>query len=79
MAEFERLGFIGVGTMGGRMCRNLAAKTQRPVIAYDTSAERLSALSDEGVTAASRRGGRRQCRHVECPLPATRRSSRHRG
>jgi hypothetical protein len=29
------LGFIGLGVMGGPMCRNLARKSGRPVFAYD--------------------------------------------
>ena len=29
------LGFIGLGVMGGPMCRNLARKSGRPVVAYD--------------------------------------------
>ena len=44
MTDFSRLGFIGVGTMGGRMCRNLAAKSGLPVIAYDVDASRLEVL-----------------------------------
>jgi 3-hydroxyisobutyrate dehydrogenase-like beta-hydroxyacid dehydrogenase len=29
------LGFIGLGVMGGAMCRNLARKSGRPVVAFD--------------------------------------------
>jgi hypothetical protein len=29
------LGFIGLGVMGGAMCRNLASKSRRPVVAFD--------------------------------------------
>lgn len=29
------LGFIGLGVMGGPMCRNLASKSGRPVVAFD--------------------------------------------
>ncbi len=42
--------------MGGRMCRNLAAKSGLPVIAYDVDPARLSALEDAGVTPAARVG-----------------------
>ena len=53
MTDFSRLGFIGVGTMGGRMCRNLAAKSGLPVIAYDVDASRLEELSDTSVLVAA--------------------------
>ena len=49
----EQLGFIGLGTMGGRMCRNLATKSGRPVIGFDMDAKRIEALSAAGVTGAS--------------------------
>ena len=56
MSAITTLGFIGVGTMGGRMCRNLAAKSGLAVIAYDVDPARLSALEDAGVTPAARVG-----------------------
>jgi len=28
------LGFIGLGVMGGRMCRNLARRSGRPIVGY---------------------------------------------
>lgn len=52
MAEPARLGFIGLGVMGARMCRNLAAKSGKPVIAFDVVPERVAALSAAGVDAA---------------------------
>lgn len=33
--EEATLGFIGLGVMGGPMCRNLARRCGRPVVAYD--------------------------------------------
>ena len=53
MADIERLGFIGLGVMGGRMCRNLASKSGKPVVGYDIEAEKAAALTDAGVTAAT--------------------------
>ena len=35
-ATIERIGFIGLGVMGGAMCRNLIAKGAWPVAAFDT-------------------------------------------
>ncbi len=48
----DRLGFIGLGTMGEPMCRNLARKADRPVIAYDLNSEPLRRLESDGVAAA---------------------------
>jgi len=53
MSAINSLGFIGVGTMGGRMCLNLAGKSGLPVVAYDVDADRLAALKDAGVAVGS--------------------------
>jgi len=42
-------GFIGVGVMGEPMCRNLAAKSGRPVSAYDLDDAPLERLAEHGV------------------------------
>jgi len=52
MAEINRLGFIGLGVMGGRMCRNLADKCGKAVVGYDVDADKMAALADAGVEAA---------------------------
>ncbi len=52
MREIERLGFIGLGVMGGRMCRNLARKSAKRVIGYDIDGAKAVALSNAGVEAA---------------------------
>ena len=49
----RRLGFIGLGVMGGRMCRNLAQKSGLPVVAYDLDPSRAAALAPAGVEAAA--------------------------
>lgn len=46
------LGFIGLGVMGEPMCRNLAAKSGRPVIAHDIDPAPLERLAAAGVVAA---------------------------
>ena len=51
--EPSTLGFIGLGTMGGRMCRNLARKSGRPVIGYDVVSERIADCAGAGVGAAA--------------------------
>ena len=46
------IGFIGLGVMGEPMCRNLARKSGRGVIAWDTRSEPLDRLIADGVAAA---------------------------
>lgn len=46
------LGFIGLGTMGAPMCRNLAAKSGQEVRAYDSDLEALAQMDEAGVTPA---------------------------
>ncbi|HEX5091697.1 MAG TPA: NAD(P)-dependent oxidoreductase [Burkholderiales bacterium] len=53
MTESQRLGFIGTGVMGEPMCRNLAAKSGRPVAAWDPSHEPLGRLAAQGVRIAA--------------------------
>ena len=45
------LGFIGLGVMGGRMCRNLARKSAAPVIGYDVVPARIAECVGAGVEA----------------------------
>ena len=53
MADVSKLGFIGLGVMGGRMCRNLAKKSEKPVIGFDVDPAKVKALEADGVEAAS--------------------------
>ena len=46
------LGFIGLGTMGAPMCRNLAAKSGQEVRAYDSDLEALAQMDQRGVSPA---------------------------
>jgi len=46
MSSMDTIGFIGLGVMGGPMCRNMALKHPGRVIAFDLSASALDALSD---------------------------------
>ena len=52
----ERLGFIGLGVMGEPMCRNLAVKAGRRVLAYDRRAEPLRRLAPDVVAQRSLAG-----------------------
>ena len=49
MADTATLGFIGTGVMGEPMCRNLAAKSARPVLAWDPQRAPLERLAEQGV------------------------------
>ena len=49
----EAIGFIGLGVMGEPMCRNLARKSGRPVVAFDPRREPLERLAADGVAAAA--------------------------
>lgn len=46
MSNVQTIGFVGLGVMGGPMCRNIAQKHQGRVIAFDLSPDALAALSD---------------------------------
>jgi 3-hydroxyisobutyrate dehydrogenase-like beta-hydroxyacid dehydrogenase len=46
------LGFIGLGTMGAPMCRNLAAKSGQEVRVFDLDLDTLSQMDQTGVTPA---------------------------
>lgn len=48
----QTLGFIGLGVMGGRMCRNLKQKSGKTVIAFDMDSAKAAALAEHGVTPA---------------------------
>jgi len=48
----ETIGFVGLGVMGEPMCRNLALKSGRPVVALDRRDEPLARLAADGVGAA---------------------------
>src|SRR5471030_2147965 len=49
----DKIGFIGVGTMGEPMCRNLAKKSGRIVLAADRDDAPLQRLAADGVKKAS--------------------------
>jgi 3-hydroxyisobutyrate dehydrogenase-like beta-hydroxyacid dehydrogenase len=52
MATSGAIGFIGLGVMGEPMCRNVATRSGRPVVAYDMSSAPLARLEAHGVAAA---------------------------
>ena len=49
----DKIGFIGVGTMGEPMCRNLAKKSGLKVMAADRDPAPLQRLAADGVQTAS--------------------------
>ncbi len=52
MNATDSIGFVGLGVMGEPMCRNLARKCARPVLAYDQRELPLQSLAADGVSAA---------------------------
>ncbi|GAB4347398.1 MAG: 2-hydroxy-3-oxopropionate reductase [Oricola sp.] len=46
MSDMSTIGFIGLGVMGGPMCRNMAVKHPGRVLAFDLSPDAVEALSD---------------------------------
>ena len=53
MSGNETLGFIGLGVMGGPMCRNMAMKHRGRVLAFDLDAAAVRALSDTRAESAT--------------------------
>jgi 3-hydroxyisobutyrate dehydrogenase-like beta-hydroxyacid dehydrogenase len=52
MSGTSKIGFIGVGIMGEPMCRNLAQKSRRAVVAFDRDAAPMERLKAAGIEAA---------------------------
>ena len=53
MATIETIGFVGLGVMGGPMCRNVASKHAGKVLMLDRELSTMAALSDTKAQAAS--------------------------
>ena len=73
MTTTPRIGFVGLGTMGGPMARWLAASGYK-VTGYDVSAERAATAQDGGVTLAKSPAGAAETADVvlsSLPDPAT--------
>jgi 3-hydroxyisobutyrate dehydrogenase-like beta-hydroxyacid dehydrogenase len=65
----DKIGFIGVGTMGEPMCRNLARKSGMTVLAADRSEAPLQRLAADGVKTASVDEIAESCRTIFLSLP----------
>ena len=65
----DMIGFIGVGTMGEPMCRNLAKKSGATVLAADRDAAPLQRLAADGVKTASVDEIATTCRTIFLSLP----------
>src|SRR5882757_7412616 len=50
--ETVKVGFIGVGNMGGPMCRNIVKRSNHQVTVFDLNAAALKTCTDLGATAA---------------------------
>lgn len=65
----DKIGFIGVGTMGEPMCRNLARKSGLEVMAADRDDAPLKRLAADGVKSASIDEIAEACRTIMLSLP----------
>ncbi|MDP1750285.1 MAG: NAD(P)-dependent oxidoreductase [Reyranella sp.] len=65
----DMIGFIGVGTMGEPMCRNLAKKSGMTVLAADRDEAPLRRLAADGVKTASLDEIAESCRTIFLSLP----------
>src|SRR5882724_3792118 len=65
----DKIGFIGVGTMGEPMCRNLARKSGLEVLAADRDGAPLKRLAADGVKSASLDEIAGSCRTIFLSLP----------
>src|SRR3978361_171023 len=53
MGEAMKVGFIGVGNMGGPMCRNIIRNTNHEVVVFDISPDAVKACTDIGASSGS--------------------------
>jgi 3-hydroxyisobutyrate dehydrogenase-like beta-hydroxyacid dehydrogenase len=65
----NKIGFVGVGTMGEPMCRNLARKSGLEVLAADRDGAPLQRLQADGVKSASIDEIAESCRTILLSLP----------
>lgn len=65
----DKIGFIGVGTMGEPMCRNLAKKSGHTVLAADRDPAPLKRLAADGVKTASLDEITAECKTIILSLP----------
>jgi 3-hydroxyisobutyrate dehydrogenase-like beta-hydroxyacid dehydrogenase len=65
----DMIGFVGVGTMGEPMCRNLARKSGGTILATDRNPEPLQRLAADGVKSASLDEIVERCRTIFLSLP----------
>ena len=68
----DKIGFVGVGTMGEPMCRNLAKKSGLEVLAADRDPAPLKRLAADGVKTASLDEIVASCRTIFLSLPGGR-------
>ena len=70
MSSEQKLGFIGLGVMGEPMCRNLARKSGRQILASDLDPAPLARLQAEGVQSAALDEILRDCETIFLSLPS---------
>ena len=68
----DKIGFIGVGTMGEPMCRNLARKSGKEILAADRDPAPLQRLAADGVRSVSVEEIAAECATILLSLPGGR-------
>lgn len=69
LRSISTIGFIGLGVMGEPMCRHLAQRSGRAVLAHDLRREPLERLAAFGVPAATAQEIVRRCELILMSLP----------
>jgi 3-hydroxyisobutyrate dehydrogenase-like beta-hydroxyacid dehydrogenase len=68
-----KVGFIGVGNMGGPMCRNIIKNTNHEVVVFDLNADAVKACTDIGASAGTSVGDvAARCEVIITSLPMPR-------
>jgi len=69
MGDTKKIGFIGLGVMGGPMALNMLKKGSEEVIVYDISAELMKKYTEQGLTAAASYADISKCDVIFLSLP----------
>lgn len=69
MGDIKKIGFIGLGVMGGPMALNMLKKGSEEVIVYDISAELMKKYTEQGLTAAASYADISKCDVIFLSLP----------
>ena len=69
MGDIKKIGFVGLGIMGGPMALNMLKKGSEEVMVYDISAELMKKYTEQGLTAAASYADISKCDAIFLSLP----------